>query len=171
MVCKPLIFTNRLQVKMTTFFQQMFILFASGFRGYLILVPPFTLLYLCIIFNIIFLLQEPKLLSGLTFYLSGDYSASYKGYLQDLVMAAGGTILQRRPISRDYERLLGVSSVDKILIVYSVEPPQKYNLDSNEVIDRRRFEAEVLADASGCSLATSSWIIDSIAACKLRPLT
>lgn len=86
-------------------------------------------------------------------------------------MAAGGAILQRRPISRDNERLLGVSSVDKILIVYSVEPPQKCNLDGNKVIDRRRFEAEVLADASGCTLATSSWIINSIAACELQPLT
>ncbi|KAG6471070.1 protein BREAST CANCER SUSCEPTIBILITY 1 homolog [Zingiber officinale] len=113
--------------------------------------------------------KEPKLFSGLTFYLSGDYSASYKGYLQDLVIAAGGAILQRRPISRDNERLLGVSSADKILIVYSVEHPQKYNLNSNRVIDCRRSDAEALADASGCTLVTSAWIIDSIAACKLQP--
>lgn len=121
--------------------------------------------------NLTFLLQEPNLFSGLTFYFTGDYAASFKGYLQDLVITAGGFILQRKPISRDHARLLGDSSVVKTLIVYSVEHPEKHNLDSNKVIDRRRSEAEALADALGCSLADSAWVIYSIAACKVQALT
>lgn len=40
--------------------------------------------------------KQPKLFDGFKFYLTGDFVHSYKGYLHDLVVAAGGTVLQRK---------------------------------------------------------------------------
>lgn len=103
------------------------------------------------------------------FFLHGDYTKSYRGYLQDLVVAAGGTLLQRKPVSRDQQKLLDNNS--PIFIVYSVENQEKAK--SKDVInadDRRRADAQALACASGGRVASSAWIIDSIAACNLQPL-
>ncbi|MCI78273.1 protein BREAST CANCER SUSCEPTIBILITY 1-like, partial [Trifolium medium] len=44
-------------------------------------------------------MQQPKLFDGYKFYFMGDFIPSYKGYLQDLVIAAGGTVLHRKPVS------------------------------------------------------------------------
>ncbi|XP_017697418.2 protein BREAST CANCER SUSCEPTIBILITY 1 homolog [Phoenix dactylifera] len=116
--------------------------------------------------------KQPKLFAGISFYFSGDYTPSYKGYLQDLVIKAGGTILQRKPISRDQEKLLDNSLPSTIFIIYSLEHPEKKRCnDYALVFNRRRAEAQALADASGGKVATNTWIIDSIAACKLQPLT
>ncbi|WOK91716.1 hypothetical protein Cni_G00407 [Canna indica] len=114
--------------------------------------------------------KQPKLFNGLRFYFSGDYTASYKGYLQDLVLAAGGVVLQRKPISRDHERLLGDTSTRNTFIIFSNENSEKPK-GIIDVVINRRSEAQALADASGGTSAASTWIIDSIAACKLQPLT
>ncbi|XP_043689967.1 protein BREAST CANCER SUSCEPTIBILITY 1 homolog [Telopea speciosissima] len=44
--------------------------------------------------------KKTKLFNGFTFYFMGEFMSSYEGYLQDLVVADGGTVLQRKPISR-----------------------------------------------------------------------
>ncbi|KAE8816292.1 Protein BREAST CANCER SUSCEPTIBILITY 1-like protein [Hordeum vulgare] len=113
--------------------------------------------------------KQPKLFNGMQFYLHGDYTLSYRGFLQDLVVAAGGTVLHRRPLSRDQQKLLDDSS--PVVVVYSVENQGKAMLDDNDD-DRCRQadEAQALACASGGKAASSAWIIDSIAACKLQPL-
>jgi hypothetical protein len=41
---------------------------------------------------------------------SKETTKSYRGYLQDLVIAAGGTVLQRKPVSRDHQKLLDDNS-------------------------------------------------------------
>jgi hypothetical protein len=41
----------------------------------------------------IFLLQAPNIFEGISFYLSGDFVASSKGYLQELALVAGGLVL------------------------------------------------------------------------------
>ncbi|RWW05475.1 hypothetical protein GW17_00031250 [Ensete ventricosum] len=84
---------------------------------------------------------------------------------------ARGSVLQRKPISRDNKRLLGDTSTCRTLIVFSIEHPEKHNCNSDTVTYHRRSEAQSLADASGGTLAGSTWIIDSIAACKLQPLS
>nr|XP_029116035.1 protein BREAST CANCER SUSCEPTIBILITY 1 homolog isoform X2 [Elaeis guineensis] len=116
-------------------------------------------------------INKPKLFHGISFYFSGDYTPSYKGYLQDLATKAGGTILQRKPISRDQEKLLDSSLTSTIFIIYSLENPEKNRCNDHALVfNRRRAEAQTLADASGGKVATNTWIIDSIAACKLQPL-
>ncbi|KAJ3698801.1 hypothetical protein LUZ61_002506 [Rhynchospora tenuis] len=108
--------------------------------------------------------KEPRLFNGMEFYLSGDYTTSYRGFIQDLIVTAGGTVLQRKPLSRDQHRLLVDSS--KIFIIYSIEHSEK----QEKSIRNKVSEAKALADTSGGKVASSAWIIDSIAACKLQKL-
>lgn len=114
--------------------------------------------------------KQPKLFDGIQFYLHGDYTKSYRGYLQDLVVAAGGTVLQRKPVSRNHQKLLDESSL--ILIVYSIENQDKAKPGSSDGMDTgcSRADAQALACASGGKAVSSAWIIDSIAACNLQPL-
>lgn len=102
------------------------------------------------------------------FYLHGDYTKSYRGYLQDLVVAAGGIVLQRKPVSRDQQKLLDDSSD---LIVYSFENQDRAKSKAEtKAADRRQADAQALACASGGRVVSSAWVIDSIAACNLQPL-
>jgi BRCA1-associated RING domain protein 1 len=116
------------------------------------------------------ILQQPKLFDGMQFYLQGDHTKSYRGYLQDLVIAAGGTVLQRKPVSRDHQKLLDDNSM--LFIVYSKENLNNAKPKSKEGINtgRRQADAQALTRASGGKVVSSAWIIDSIAACNLQPL-
>ncbi|KAJ6840182.1 protein BREAST CANCER SUSCEPTIBILITY 1-like protein [Iris pallida] len=114
--------------------------------------------------------KEPKLFSNLRFYLSGGFMPAYKGYLQDLIASAGGTILQRKPLTRDQEKLIDNSTTLVTLIIYSLEVPEKLKA-SDAVFECRLAEAQALADACGAKVAANSWIIESIAASKLQPLS
>nr|CAB3464759.1 unnamed protein product [Digitaria exilis] len=114
--------------------------------------------------------MQPKLFDGIQLYLHGDYTKSYRGYLQDLVVAAGGTVLHRKPVSRDKQKLLDNGSL--ILIVYSVENQDKVKPKSKDGANagRSQADAHALACASGGKVVSSAWITDSIAACSLQPL-
>lgn len=115
--------------------------------------------------------KDPKLFNGCTFYFMGEFSPSYKGDLQNLVIAGGGTVLQRKPISRDQERLLNESSASTTFIIYSLELPEKCNCSKKDLLlNHRRTKACSLANATGAKVAGHSWILDSIAACKLQKL-
>nr|XP_043618742.1 protein BREAST CANCER SUSCEPTIBILITY 1 homolog [Erigeron canadensis] len=106
-----------------------------------------------------FLNKEPRLFYGLKFYFSGDFVASYKGYLHDLLTAAGGTVLHRKPIPIKGEQQF---------IIYSLELP--VNLKANEenlILSRRKSEAEALAKSSGAVVVSNSWVLNSIGSCKL----
>ncbi|KAF3327538.1 protein BREAST CANCER SUSCEPTIBILITY 1 [Carex littledalei] len=109
--------------------------------------------------------KEPRVFNGIKFYLSGDYTMSYRGFIQDLIVTAGGTVLQRKPVSRDRQRLL--DDLSEILIIYSIENSEK----QEGSIGDKLSEAKTLAGASGGKVSSSAWIIDSIAACKLQPLS
>ncbi|KAF3534555.1 hypothetical protein DY000_02037613 [Brassica cretica] len=101
--------------------------------------------------------KEPKLFNGLKFYIMGDFELAYKGYLQDMIVGAGGIILRRRPISND-------DSEASTIIVFSVEPSKK------KTLTQRRFDAEALAKSSRARAASSSWVLDSIAGCQILDL-
>ncbi|TVU20642.1 hypothetical protein EJB05_36857 [Eragrostis curvula] len=115
--------------------------------------------------------KQPKLFDGMQFYFHGDYTNSYRGYLQDLVVAAGGTVLQRKPVSRDQQKLLDDSSM--ILIVYSDENQDSAKSKSkiSTHTARRQTDAQALACASGGKVVSSTWIIDSIAASNLAQVS
>jgi len=113
-------------------------------------------------------MQQPKLFDGYKFYFMGDFIPSYKGYLQDLVVAGGGIILHRKPVSGDQNSM----SPDQTLIIYSLELPDKCKPSKADTICRQRcHDAEVLASSTGSKVVTNTWILNSIAACKLQCFT
>ncbi|CAH1448695.1 unnamed protein product [Lactuca virosa] len=104
--------------------------------------------------------KEPKLFNGLKFYFTGDFVASYKGYLHDLIIAAGGTVLHRKPVNLNDE---------KQFLIYSLEIPDKIKLkERNLVLSQRKSDAEALARSSGGVAVSNFWILNSIAASKLQ---
>ncbi|RID50338.1 hypothetical protein BRARA_H01075 [Brassica rapa] len=101
--------------------------------------------------------KEPKLFNGLKFYIMGDFEVAYKGYLQDMIVAAGGTILCRRPVCND-------DNEASTIIVFNVEPSKK------KTLTERRSDAEALARSVNARAASSSWVLDSIAGCQVLEL-
>ncbi|XP_009108518.1 protein BREAST CANCER SUSCEPTIBILITY 1 homolog [Brassica rapa] len=101
--------------------------------------------------------KEPKLFNGLKFYMMGDFELAYKGYLQDMIVAAGGTILCRRPVCND-------DNEASTIVVFNTEPSKK------KTLTERRSDAEALARSVNARAASSSWVLDSIAGCQALDL-
>lgn len=119
-----------------------------------------------------FHMQQPKLFNGFKFYLMGEFLPSYKGYLQDLIIAAGGTILHRKPVSKDQNAFLSGSPTYQTFIVYSLELPEKCDPSKQDMIfNHRQVDAEALASSTGAKAASNLRVMNSIAACKLQILT
>ncbi|XP_077229162.1 breast cancer associated RING 1 isoform X2 [Tasmannia lanceolata] len=113
--------------------------------------------------------KAPKLFSDLYFYFSGDYELSYKGYLEDLVVAAGGTMLVEKDmlVSLDCDKE-GIPSAT--YVIYNLDPPQRCVGQFSSVIEQRREEAEAFAAKTSSRVVGHTWLLDSIAACELRAL-
>lgn len=123
-------------------------------------------------FNKQFYMQEPKLFDGLKFYFMGDFVPSYKGYLQDLVIAAGGTVLHRKPVPESQKVLSGSPPKCRTFIIYSLElPDQCHPSKKGTGSNLRQADAKSLASSAGANVASNSWILNSIAACKLQSLS
>ncbi|XP_021733074.1 protein BREAST CANCER SUSCEPTIBILITY 1 homolog [Chenopodium quinoa] len=115
--------------------------------------------------------KQAKLFSGINFYFTVDFEPSYKGYLQDLVTAAGGTVLHRRPIAETYQIGASPSPASSTIIAYSIELPANCDLrKKNIILESRRSDAEALANSSGAKLASNSWVLNCIAGHKLQDL-
>ncbi|KAK8625447.1 hypothetical protein V6N13_090319 [Hibiscus sabdariffa] len=115
--------------------------------------------------------KQPKLFNDCKFYIMGDFATSYKGYLQDVVIAAGGTILHRKPISGDLGSSLSGSPTSSTFIIYSVELPDKGGPKKQHMIlSRRQSDAEALANSTGAKSVSNSWVLNSISACKMQSL-
>ncbi|KAM7258640.1 hypothetical protein ACFE04_014381 [Oxalis oulophora] len=113
--------------------------------------------------------KQQKLFNGLNFYLMGDFKPSYKGYLQNLVVAAGGNILHRKPITRDEVTPMSGSCKISTFIIYSIEVPDKCGPSKKKtILDCNRFKAEALASSCAAKAASNSWLLNSIAASKLQ---
>ncbi|XP_015868465.3 protein BREAST CANCER SUSCEPTIBILITY 1 homolog [Ziziphus jujuba] len=116
--------------------------------------------------------KQPKLFHGFKFYFMGEFLSSYKGYLQDLLTAAGGIILHRKPVSLDQDAFSSVFPTYQTFIIYSLEEPEKCDPSKKDVIfNRRRVNAEALASSTGAKAASNLCILNSIAACKLPIFT
>ncbi|XP_050369496.1 protein BREAST CANCER SUSCEPTIBILITY 1 homolog [Argentina anserina] len=116
--------------------------------------------------------KQPKLFDGLKFYFMGDYVPSYKGYLQDLVVAAGGTVLHRKPVPESQKESSGSHLECRTFIIYSLElPDQCHPSKKGTIYNQRQADAKSLASSTGANVASDSWILNSIAACKLHHLS
>ncbi|CAK9140262.1 unnamed protein product [Ilex paraguariensis] len=78
--------------------------------------------------------------------------------------------LYRKPVSGDQEAAVSSGySKSPVFIIYSLElqekcAPSKRNL----ILSRRRTDAEELASSTGAIVASNSWVLNSVAACKLQ---
>lgn len=101
--------------------------------------------------------QAPGLFAGLTFYFSGHFMPGYRANLEDLIAAAGGSVLEKAELS------------STSLILYSMEaPPPHNNLDALETINKRLAEAQELATTAGCRAIPHTWLLDCIASCAVE---
>ncbi|XP_038881125.1 protein BREAST CANCER SUSCEPTIBILITY 1 homolog [Benincasa hispida] len=115
--------------------------------------------------------HQPKLFSGFKFFFMADFAPSYKGYLQQLVTAAEGTILLRKPVSSNNQNISCSSPNCQVFIIYSLELPDQCNpAEKNNILCRRRFDAELLAKSATAKVATNLWLLNSIAGSKLTSL-
>ncbi|KAL9404001.1 hypothetical protein Peur_000973 [Populus x canadensis] len=114
--------------------------------------------------------KQPNIFEGFKFYFMVDFIPSYKGYIQDLLVTGGGTILHRKPISGAQGTLLP-DSKPPTFIIYSLEMPDKCDPSKkNMILNRRQSDAEALASSTGAKAVSNKWVLNSIAACKLQSL-
>ncbi|CAI9760072.1 unnamed protein product [Fraxinus pennsylvanica] len=115
--------------------------------------------------------KQPKLFDGFKFFFMSDFEPSCKGYLHDLVIAAGGKVLSRKPVSGDEAILPLRPSVSTTFIIYSLELPENCKAaNRNLILNDRRNNAKFLASCTGAVVASNSWIMNSIAGHKLQNL-
>ncbi|KAK6940632.1 hypothetical protein RJ641_030163 [Dillenia turbinata] len=115
------------------------------------------------------LANEPKLFNGLNFYFSGDFVPAYLLDLQKLVSTGGGIVLKGN------DTLAAESSdtqTPTILVVYNLDAPEGSVVGEEVSLVLQRLEkAEELAAAIGGQVICHTWLLESIAACRLQPLT
>lgn len=104
--------------------------------------------------------------SGMNFYFSGEFESFYRGYLEDLIAAAGGTVLSIKEAICPSDAVFTIT-----IIIYSLEPPKAFDKDEfSSTIEKRLEEAESLASGTGARVACHTWLLDSIGACKMLPV-
>ncbi|CAA0832292.1 Protein BREAST CANCER SUSCEPTIBILITY 1 homolog [Striga hermonthica] len=115
--------------------------------------------------------KQPKLFDGFSFFFTGDFETSYKGYLHDLVIAAGGKVLNRKPVEGEHSSSF-VKSNAKTFIIYSIEltDHQSRPCNGSSILKQRLSHAESLARSSGAVVASNAWVLNSIAGHKLQEL-
>ncbi|PHU13450.1 hypothetical protein BC332_14655 [Capsicum chinense] len=115
--------------------------------------------------------SAPKLFDGLKFYLSGEYVPAYKTDLLDLVEKAGGSIIHTN------EQLISLTDAmqatsSACLVVYNSDPPRGCAFgEASNILLQRQAKAEELAKPIGCQVIQHTWILESIATCKMAPFS
>ncbi|KAK2978135.1 hypothetical protein RJ640_029129, partial [Escallonia rubra] len=110
-----------------------------------------------------------KLFDGFYFYFNGEFVPAYKNDLLSLVKTAGGTVIESKDqlVALSY----GGQVTPKTLVVYNLDRPKGCSLeDEGSIMLQRLEQAEDLADKIGSQVIGHTWILESIAACKLQPL-
>ncbi|XWS36471.1 hypothetical protein CRYUN_Cryun20dG0088300 [Craigia yunnanensis] len=113
--------------------------------------------------------NAPKLFDGFSFCFVGDFVSGYKEDLQNLVVAAGGTVL-RRMEEELVEQNNGDQAVQtRMIVVYNLDAPKGSELGEVSIIWQRVNEAQDLATKIGGQVIGHTWLLESIAAYKLQP--
>lgn len=93
----------------------------------------------------------------------------YKEDLKALVEAGGGTVLSSKD-ELEVIRLACEVAPSNLLVVYNLDPPEGCKLGEEvSILWERMNEAEDLAANTGYQVIGQTWILESIAACKLQP--
>lgn len=112
--------------------------------------------------------KGPKLFGKLQFYFMPDFLSSYKADLQALVVAGGGGVLHRKPVTCVGDDAGGQR---KTIVVHNNENPSSYKkADIGKLMSKRQAEAQELAAFVGANVVPHQWILDSIGSSKVQPL-
>ncbi|CAI0385826.1 unnamed protein product [Linum tenue] len=132
-----------------------------------------TLPFLSMALSLLVSLQGPKLFQQLNFYLSGDFVSGYRKDLQNLIVAAGGTAWGSKEdlLEMSKQQKGGDGASPTTLVVYNLDPPPGCKLGEEvSILWERLNEAEDIAAKTGSQVIGHTWLLESIAACKLQPL-
>lgn len=111
--------------------------------------------------------KEPKLFSGLSFYFTGDFPPAYEEDLQDLVITAGGTVLENEELAATN---CNGQAASKVLVVYNLDSPGGCKVGEEvSILWQRMNEAEGIAAKVGAQVIGHTWLVESIAAGNLQP--
>ncbi|KAK8674421.1 hypothetical protein V6N13_112712 [Hibiscus sabdariffa] len=114
--------------------------------------------------------NAPKLFEGFNFYFMGDFVSGYKEDLQNLVVTAGGTVLTRMEELIEHNIGCHQTTQTKMAVVYNLDAPQGSELGEEvSIIWQRVSEAQDLATKISGQVIGHTWLLESIAACKLQP--
>ncbi|KAL8530204.1 hypothetical protein ACS0TY_007314 [Phlomoides rotata] len=105
--------------------------------------------------------NAPKLFDGLSFYFNGDFAPSYKKDLLDLVRVGGGISV---------ESLEQEIAERPTFVVYNHDNPQGCAAkEASSFLLQRAAEAEDVAKCINARAIPHTWILESIAACRVLP--
>ncbi|KAI4324592.1 hypothetical protein MLD38_030066 [Melastoma candidum] len=110
--------------------------------------------------------NESKIFAGLKFYFHGDFMPAFLSDLHNLVAAGGGCI------PRSKEAMIEAHchrEAPSALVVYNPDAPEGCPLGEEVSIYWKKInEAEDLATSLGARVVNPSWILESVASCKLQ---
>jgi len=110
--------------------------------------------------------QAAKIFCGLNFYFTDQFEPHYKSFLEDLVLAADGTVLNNVDLVTEGSNAK-VFSLGSSFIVYNEDPPQTCELvDLEEVVMKRCDEVGALEAKTGFKVIGHMQLLDHIAACS-----
>ncbi|MFS7965005.1 putative RNA recognition motif domain, BRCT domain, BRCA1-associated, RNA-binding domain superfamily [Helianthus anomalus] len=120
--------------------------------------------------NVIFL-QAPKLFNNMKFYFVGDFVQAFKSDLLNLVKTTGGTINETKDQLLSSDRG-GVELDQATYVVYNADLSICADVEDEASIKAQRLVAvEGVAQECGSRVVGHTWILGSIDAYNLLPLT
>lgn len=100
----------------------------------------------------------------------GDFVSGYKDDLQNLVVTAGGIVLRRMEELVEHKNGGEQTAQTKMVVVYNLDAPQGSELGEEvTIIWQRVSEAQDIATKLAGQVIGHTWLLESIAACKLQP--
>ncbi|KAL6516196.1 hypothetical protein OROGR_019501 [Orobanche gracilis] len=113
--------------------------------------------------------NAPKLFNGWSFYFNGDFVPSYKSDLLDLVRVGGGSVIES--LDEIVERKHDHRSISTTFVVFCNDYPQGcVAKEASSFVFKRLAEAEDVCKDIDARVIPHTWILESIAACRVLPV-
>ncbi|GKE88493.1 BRCA1-associated RING domain protein 1 isoform X1, partial [Tanacetum coccineum] len=117
--------------------------------------------------------NRPKLFNNLKFYFIGDFVQAFKADLLNLVTTAGGTIADTKmeliSSSNDANAEAKPNVNQVTVVVYNADYSDTYGFEDEASMKyQRSAAAEDVAQEFGSEIAGHTWILESIAACRVN---
>lgn len=106
----------------------------------------------------------------MSFYFHGEFVPSYKNDLLGLVRAGGGNTIES--MEEAVSERQSLEDFSTTLVVYNHDKPQGCSAtEASFVLSKRAAEAGDVAKNIDARLVPHTWILESIAACKILPFS